>query len=51
MAQGWGVGSQQKAVSVLEQKLLRFTHSGERKAITSLGLMLLQPEMLTSPAG
>lgn len=45
------MGSQQKAASVLEQKLLRFTHSGEHKAITSLGFMLLQPEMLTSLAG
>lgn len=45
------MGSQQKAAAVLEQKLLRFTHSGEHKGITLLGLILLQPETLSSLAG
>lgn len=45
------MGSQQKAASVLEQKLLRFTHTGEHKAIISLGLILLHLEMLTFLAG
>lgn len=36
---------------MLEQKLLTFKHSREHKAITSLGLILLQLETLTSLTG
>jgi len=47
---GWELGANKK-LHLLEQKILKFTHSGEHKAITLLALILLQPQMLNSLAG